>query len=266
MEMPLQVNVQDGVADVLMNNPPVNALSPTMMDALMSTLRRLGDDADVRAIVLGSALPGRFCGGLDLLKFRRSSPAEAHAMVDLLYLQLHELQASLPTPVIGAITGSVRGGGMSVAITCDMLVAADNSSFGYPEMDVGLLPAIHYNHLPRIVGRYRAFDLLFTGRVFTAQEALRLGLVGRVVAEAEVPAEARKLAALLATKSPQLTRLGKAAFGRAIDNGYRQGAASAVDLVSTVFGTDDCREGLAAFEQKRPPVWPPDRQRRVKSD
>ncbi len=167
-------------------------------------------------------------------------------VVDRLYRQLHELQASLPKPTIAAIAGSVRGGGMSMAITCDMLVAAETANFGYPEMEVGLLPAIHYTHLPRIVGRYRAFDLLFTGRVFSAQEALELGLVSRVVPEAQVLEEARKLAHLLAAKSPELMRLGKAAFTRTIDNGYRQGAAGAVDLVSTVFGTDSCREGLAA--------------------
>lgn len=259
--MSLTVNIEDGVAEILLNNPPVNGLTTGMMDDLMSVLRQLGHDPDVRAIVLGSALPGRFCGGLDLPKFRRSAPSEAYAMVDALYRQLHELQSSLPKPVIAAITGSVRGGGMSLAITCDMLVASDTSTFGYPEMDVGLLPSIHYNHLPRIIGRYQAFDLLFTGRTFSAQEARHLGLVSRVVPEALVGVEARKLAAVLARKSPQLMRLGKAAFVRTIDDGYRQGAAAAVDLVSTVFGTADCREGLAAFEEKRAPVWGHDPER-----
>lgn len=145
-----------------------------------------------------------------------------------------------------------------MAITCDMLVAAETADFGYPELEVGLLPAIHYTHLPRIVGRYRAFDLLFTGRVFSAQEALGLGLVSRVVPEAQVLEEAGKLARLLAGKSPELMRLGKAAFTRTIDNGYRQGAASAVDLVSTVFGTDACREGLSAFEERRAAKWSQD--------
>lgn len=257
----LQVDIRDGIADVLLYNPPINGLTPTLIDELMSTLRRLGHDPEVRVIILGSAISGRFCGGLDLPKFRRSSPTEVHELVDKLYRRLHELQASLPKPTIAAIGGSVRGGGMSVAITCDMLVAAETANFGYPEIDVGLLPAIHYAHLPRIVGRYRAFDLLFTGRVFSAHEALELGLVSRVVPEAQVLQEARKLGSQLAKKSPELMRLGKAAFTRAIDNGYRQGAASAVDLVSTVFGTDDCREGLAAFEEKRPPRWAGDFQR-----
>ena len=86
--------------------------------------------------------------------------------------------------------GAARGGGMSLAISCDMIVAADNATFGYPEIEIGLLPAIHYTHLPRIVGRYRAFDLLFTGRAFGAHEALDIGLISRSVPEAKVMEEA----------------------------------------------------------------------------
>ncbi len=251
----IKFQVTDGVAEILMDNPPVNAITDASMDALMAALREAGSDSGVRAIVLGSAVPGRFCAGLDLPRFKDSSPAEAHALVSRLYSQLFELQSSLPKPTIAAITGAVRGGGMSIAITCDMLVAADDASFGYPELEVGLLPAIHYNHLPRIVGRYRAFDLLFTGRVFDAREAMALGLVSRTAPAAQVLAEAHKLAQIFAAKSPALMKLGKAAFVRATDNGYRQGAAHAVDLLSTVFGTDDCREGLDAFAAKRWPKW-----------
>ena len=202
MDTPLNIQVCDGIGEILLNQPPVNGLTPELLDALMTALRSLGDDPKVRAIVLGSALPGRFCGGLDLVKFRQYSPTQVHAVVSKLYVQLHELQAGLPKPTIAAIAGAVRGGGMSVAITCDMLVASQDATFGYPELEIGLVPAIHYTHLPRIVGRYRAFDLLFTGRVFDAQEAMSLGLVSRVAPQAKVLDEARKLARVLAAKSP----------------------------------------------------------------
>lgn len=251
----IRYDTQDGIAQILLDSPPVNGITLALLDALMDSLRRAGADPAVRAIILGSAVPGRFCGGLDLRKFREGTPAQVHAIVNRLYFQLHELQASLPKPVIAAITGAVRGGGLSIAITCDMLVAAQDSTFGYPEMEIGLLPSIHYHHLHRIVGRYRAFDLLFTGRVFAAQEALELGLVSRIATEADVLAKAHELATVFAGKSPELMRLGKGAFTRTIDNGYREGAATAVDLVSTVFGTPDCREGLTAFVEKRKPTW-----------
>lgn len=251
----IRYEVHDAIATLLLDNPPVNGITDELLDTLMARLREAGSDPKVRAIVLGSAVPGRFCGGLDLAKFRASSPADVHRIVGKLYFQLFELQSSLPKPVVAAITGAVRGGGMSIAITCDMIVAADDSTFGYPELEVGLLPSIHYHHLPRIVGRYRAFDLLFTGRVFDTREAMDLGLVSRSAPAADVLARAHELAAVFARKSPELMRLGKPAFYRATDQGYRQGAGSAVDLVSAVFGTADCAEGLAAFVEKRKPQW-----------
>lgn len=251
----IRYEVQDAVAQILLDNPPVNGITDDLLDTLMARLREAGGDPHVRAIVLGSAVPGRFCGGLDLAKFRASSPSEVHRIVNKLYFQLFELQSSLSKPVIAAITGAVRGGGMSIAITCDMIVAADDSTFGYPELEVGLLPSIHYHHLPRIVGRYRAFDLLFTGRVFDTREAMHLGLVSRSAPATAVLAKAHELAAVFAKKSPELMRLGKPAFYRAADQGYRQGSGSAVDLVSAVFGTADCAEGLAAFVDKRAPKW-----------
>ncbi len=246
---------QDGIAELLIDYPPVNGITQVVLDDLMDKLARAGADPEVRAIIIGSAVPGRFCGGLDLRKFSKSSPSEVHAIVNKLYFQLFELQSSLSKPVIAAVAGAVRGGGMSIAITCDMIIAADDATFGYPEMEIGLLPSIHYNHLPRIIGRHRAFDLLFTGRVFGTPEAVSLGLVSRTAPESQLLDSARALARTFAAKSPELMRLGKAAFVRVTDNGYRQGAASAVDLVSTVFGTADCQEGLQAFVEKRKPVW-----------
>jgi len=251
----IRYKAQDGIAELLVDNPPVNGITDELLDDLMIRLAEAGADPAVRAIIIGSAVPGRFCGGLDLHKFSHSTPAEVHTIVGKLYHRLFELQSSLSKPVIAAVTGAVRGGGMSIAITCDMVVAADEASFGYPEMEIGLLPSIHYLHLPRIIGRHRAFDLLFTGRVFGTPEAMALGLVSRSAPEAQVLDTARALARVFTAKSPELMRLGKAAFGRVTDNGYRAGAANAVDLVSTVFGTPDCREGLQAFVEKRKPVW-----------
>ena len=98
MDTPLHIRIDDGVAEILLNRPPVNGLTPELLDEFLAALRRLGDDPQVRAIVLGSAVPGRFCGGLDLPKFRAYSPAQVHAVVSKLYVQLHELQTSLLSP------------------------------------------------------------------------------------------------------------------------------------------------------------------------
>lgn len=251
----LRVEVRDRVAEILFDDPPVNALTDETLDALLGALERARDDDGVRAVIVGSAVPDRFCAGLDLKAFRRKDAAGAHATLDALYARLTELQFELGKPSIAAIGGAVRGGGITVAISCDLIVADERADFGYPEIDIGLLPAIHYTHLHRIVGRYRAFDLLFTGRTFDAREAHAIGLVSRIAPPGGALDEARALARVLAAKSPQLMRRGKAAFVRGIDTGYRQGVSGAVDLLAAVLPLEDSREALAAFEERRRPAW-----------
>ncbi len=251
----IDYEVRDHVAEILFNNPPVNALTDPFMDRLAGLLDEAGRDPAVRAVIIGSAIPGRFCAGLDLPAFLRAEPAEARRLVNRIYVEISEAQARLGKPCIAAVAGAARGAGMSIAITCDMILAAEDASFGYPELEVGLLPGIHYTHLHRIVGRYRAFDLLFTGRSFSAAEAMALGLVSLVVPEAALLDEARRLAAVFARKSPELVRMGREAFLNAVNQGYAEGAAGAVDLIAEVITTADSREGLTAFAEKRRPTW-----------
>jgi len=247
--------VRDRVAEILLESPPVNALNEGMIDALLQALRRAAQDDAVRAVILGSAVSRRFCAGLQLDALHGAPPARSYALVDKLYNGLSEAHYHLGKPSIAAVGGTARGGGMTLAIHCDMIVAAETATFGYPEIDVGLTPAIHYTHLPRIVGRHRAFDLLFTGRTFGAAEAMSLGLVSRVVPEADVMREARALAQTLCAKSPVVMRMGRMAFQRANDNDYRRGVAGAVESFGNVAATDDAKEGIAAFVEKRKPYW-----------
>ena len=247
--------VRNHVAEILFNHAPVNTITHGFMDSFLAALERAKADDEVRAILIASALPGRFCAGLDLAALLKGSHGDAHDIVDKLYARLVDVQFGLGKPSIAAISGEVRGGGITIAISCDMIVADAASTFGYPEINIGLLPAIHYTSLPRIIGRYRAFDLLFTGRTFPAEEAMQLGLVSRLAKEGSVLEEARKVAQVLASKSPALMRKGKTAFMGAIDDGYRQGVAGAVNLIGTVLAMDDCKEGLSAFVEKRKPVW-----------
>jgi enoyl-CoA hydratase len=132
-----------------------------------------------------------------------------------------------------------------------VIVAGAGATFGYPEIDVGVIPAIHFAHLPRIVGRHQAFELLFSGRTFDAEEAYRLGLVSRVVPDAEAAALA--LAATFAAKSPTIMRLGRAAFMRQNDLDYRRSIANAVEDFCNVTMTDAAQDGLRAFAEKRAP-------------
>jgi len=252
---PVKYIVRNEVAEILLDSAPVNALTEAMIDDLLAALGRAAQDDSVRAVILGSAVPGRFCAGLKLDALHGASPARRYALVDKLYSQLCDAQFNLGKPSIAAISGTACGGGMTLAISCDVIVAARTATFGYPEIDVGLTPAIHYTHLPRIVGRHRAFDLLFTGRSFDATEAMSLGLVSRVVPEHAVLDEARALARTFCEKPPGVMHMGRKAFMRAIDDDYRRGVAAAVDSFGNVAATDEAREGIAAFVEKRKPRW-----------
>jgi enoyl-CoA hydratase len=251
----LRYEVSDQIAEISLARPPVNALSLSLLEQLMAALRRAAADENVRAVVLTSALPRRFCAGLDLGMILGTSATEMRRLLEKLYVELADIQHNLGKPSIAAVSGSARGGGMTLAISCDVLVAGRSATFGYPEIDLGLVPAIHFVHLPRIVGRHRAFDILFSGRSFDADEAHSLGLASRVVPDEKVRDEARAMARIFAAKPRTAMRFGRAAFLRVNDLDYRRGIADAVENFCNVAATADAQEGVRAFVEKRPPNW-----------
>jgi enoyl-CoA hydratase/carnithine racemase len=251
----LRYDVSDRIAEISLDRPPVNALNLSLLEQLIAAFRRAAADENVRAVVLASALPRRFSAGLDLDILRGKSGTEVRRFLDKLYVELADVQYNLGKPSIAAVGGAARGGGMTLAISCDVILAGQSATFGYPEIDLALVPAIHFAHLPRIVGRHRAFELLFTGRSFGAEEAASLGLVSRVVPDEKLRDQARAMAGIFATKSPTAMRLGRAAFMRANDLDYRRSIGNAVEVFCNVATTDDAQEGLRAFKEKRAPSW-----------
>jgi len=243
------------IARITLNRPPVNALSLDTIRAIVAALRRAAADHDARAVVLTSAVPRRFCAGLDLALLLGKSSEQVREVLQALYIDLHDAQYNLGKPSIAAVGGAARGGGMTIAISCDVILAGNLATFGYPEINIGVLPAIHFAHLPRIVGRHRAFELLFSGRSFDAQEAFDLGLVSKIVADAELDAAAMALAADFAAKSTTVMRLARAAFMRQNDLDYRRSVANAVEDFCNVATTAAAQEGIRAFLEKRAPKW-----------
>ncbi len=247
--------VSDHIAEIVLDRPPLNAFSVPFLDDILSAFRRAAADDEARAVILRSALPNRFCAGLDLDIILGKSGLDVRQFLQKLYIDLWDVQTKMGKPTIAAVHGAARGGGMTLAISCDVIMAADSATFGYPEIDLAVLPAIHFAHLPRIVGRYRAFELLFTGRTFDAAEAAQLGLVSRVVEKDALRDEARELAATFASKSPTAMRIGRAAFMRATDLDYTRSVANAVEDFCNIAVTPDAQEGLTAFLEKRKPNW-----------
>jgi enoyl-CoA hydratase/carnithine racemase len=187
---------------------------------------------------------------LDFADLAGRSADEIRTLVHALYVELFEAQYQLGKPSIAAVNGATRGGGMTLAVSCDVIVAAASATFGYPEIDLGVLPAIHFVHLPRIIGRHRAFELLFTGRAFDAAEAAALGLITRAVPDSELDAQSLKLATVFAAKPQAAMRAGRAAFMRQFDGDYRRGIAGAVDDFCQIIATEEAQARLRAFAEK----------------
>jgi len=252
----MRYEVKDQVATLTMDRPPVNALDVKLMDDLLVALRRAGDDPDVQAIVINSAAEHAFCAGLDLKAVQAWSASHVKRFLEKIYIELYDVQNALGKPSIAAVHGAVRGGGISIAMSCDLIVAGETSSFSYSEIHVGLIPAIHLIYLPRLVGRYRAFDLLFNGPTFNAREAMDIGLVSRVVIDAEVYVTAWNVAHQMAMRSPSAMRIGRELYKLVNDNGFRNQLPHVINAFVQLSETEDAKEGFRAFVEKRPPQWP----------
>jgi enoyl-CoA hydratase/carnithine racemase len=251
----IDYTVQDRVAVIAMNRAPVNAIDHPMIDAIHAALRRADADRDVRAVILTSALPGMFCGGMDLRMVAQGDVQDLRAFVHKFYIGTMDIQYVMTKPTIAAINGPARGAGMTLSITSDVIVAADDIDLGYPEIDVGVIPAIHYVHLPRQISRHKAFELLFGGKPIPAPEAAALGIINRVVPRDELVTAAFTMARMFAAKSPTVMALGRQSFMRANDLDYRRNVENQIETLCNIFSTADGREGLAAFLEKRRPNW-----------
>ena len=251
----INLKVENSIANIRLKRSPINAFSIDFLNEILITLKEVNKNKDVLAIMLTSSIPNIFCAGLDLDILLDKPILEVRKFLELLYIELWDTQYNMNKPTIAVIDGAARGGGMTLAISCDVIIASDKASFGYPEIDLGLLPAIHFNHLPKIVGRYRAFDLLFSGRKFGSDEALSMGLINKIVPRENLLNEATKLATIFTNKSPTTIKLGRAAFMRTNDLDYRRGVANAVEDFCNAAVTPDAQEGLKAFLEKRKPSW-----------
>jgi enoyl-CoA hydratase len=253
--MVLLVDLAGGVASVTLNRAEArNSLSMALMDALVETLARLREDEGVRAIVLTGAGEKAFCAGGDLTAMAGDGPYGGH-LARRRYLEVLEALREAGKPVVAAVNGAALGGGFGLVLACDLAVAADTATFGTPEVKVGLFPMMVAALLTRHVGPKRAMELALTGERIDAGRALELGLVNRVVPAGELASAALDLAASLAALSPAVLRLGREAIYTAADMEYGQALRYLHAMLSVNALTEDAAEGVAAFLEKRAPVW-----------
>jgi enoyl-CoA hydratase/carnithine racemase len=251
----VEYRVIENVAEITMNRGPVNAIDHQLAREVIDAYHRARTDDTARAVILTSALPTVFSAGVDLKLALAFDGQALRSFIEVFYYEMHEALYRLGKPVIAAVNGHARAAGVTWAVSCDIIIAAEEAQMGYPEIDVGLLPAMHLVHLPKQAGRHRAAELLFTGDIVSAAEMHKLGVVNHVVPRAEVMPRARALARRLAKKSPIAMKLLRDAFVRANDLDYRRSMESVVETMCGLKDSADSREALRAFVEKRSPAY-----------
>lgn len=232
----------------------LNLMDPAAIEALRDGVRSLSGRPGLRAAVLTGA-PGKpFVGGADMLAMRDLAPGAARAFITSL-TEAFAAVRSLEVPVIAAIGGYAIGGGLELALACDLRVAAAGARLGLPEVRVGIPSVIEAAILPRVVGRGRAQYLLYTGDAIEAEEALRWGLVDRVAPGDTLDAAAREMAESVAACGPAAIRAQKRLLRRWHETHLEASIAAGIDEFDRTFETSDPREGMTAFLERRPPSY-----------
>jgi len=272
------VGIGGVIAEIMLDRPPVNAVSTELAHSLAAACAELAGESTVRAVVLSGAPGPAFCAGADLKERAGMSDADIMRQRPVTRAMFGAVLA-LPQPAIAAVHGFALGGGCELALSCDLIVADETAVFGLPEVTVGLVPGGGGTQLAlRRLGAGRAADLVLTGRKIAIDEAERLGIVDRRVASGTtaggttadgddgtrdrrgeaVRAAALELAEQIAANSPVAVRAAK----QALRNGWGTALPAGLDIEDAAWRTAalsaDRREGIAAFAEKRPPSWPAD--------
>lgn len=245
-----------GVALVTLDSPKTrNALSDELLDELLELLDRAGSDDAVRVVVLGSSHEKVFSAGGDLKAFASETPTvEKYAGLDR-FPRLYTTIGRLGKPVICAAGGDVLAGAFGLALACDLVIAKEGVRFGCPEINVGVFPFMISALIYRNVPRMRANQMMMLGESVDAHEAARMDIVNAVVPAEDFDETVRTWAHRVAAKSPLLMRLGKDAIGATRDMSLPDALSALQSQLALAFTTEDIGEGVAAFREKREPVW-----------
>lgn len=254
----LHTHMDGGILTITMNRPDKrNALNPEMIDDLTHVFIASGDDPGCRVVILTGA-GSAFCAGLDLdhLETLRAKTPEEHRRDSERIARLLRTLYDMPKPTIAAVNGAAIAGGMGLATICDFTLAIPEAKFGYTEVQIGFVPAIVSAFLRGQIGDKRSRDLLLTGRLIKAQEADELGLITRVIPEQDLMVESRRLALSLLRNSPAAMQATKRLLSEHAHHHLDQETESAIAANAEARTTEDFKEGIRAFLEKRQPEWP----------
>ncbi|MGA6926148.1 MAG: enoyl-CoA hydratase/isomerase family protein [Desulfosarcina sp.] len=243
--------IVEGVATLTLNRPKHNVLNIEMMNELNSQLEGLVNDGSLKCVVFAATGPS-WCAGVEVADHK---PEMVEGMIAT-FNRIFELIHRLPVPTIAAVHGACLGGGMEVAIACDIIVASPKAVFGQPEIKLGFLPPYAAIRLPHLVGPARAVEICTTGRRIKAEEAHRMGLASHLAGEDNFQNTVDGIVDEIKACSPLILRLNKRAVNTHLGLDFKKALSSVSDLfLNVLMKTDDTLEGIKSFEEKRRPTW-----------
>jgi cyclohexa-1,5-dienecarbonyl-CoA hydratase len=242
----------DGVAKIIINRPPLNILNAEAINEITLALKNIELDKGISVIVISGAGDRAFSAGVDI---KEHFPDKAAGMLDLFHKMFH-VMAEVDKPIVAVVNGVALGGGCELAIAADIVIASDRAQFGQPEISVGAIPTVAAALMPKLIGRKKAFELIFTGDIITAQEAKELGLVNKIVPADKLAETVDGLLRKLKEKSPIVLKLVRKAVYQGLEKDFKRALDGVTDVyVNELIKTEDAVEGLEAFLEKRKPQW-----------
>jgi enoyl-CoA hydratase len=244
--------VEKGIATITFNRPEVlNALNETCLEEFSRAIGVIAGDEDVRVLILTGAGEKSFVAGADIKEFLKFNALKAKTFSEKGHHIVHRLQ-DLPIPVIAAVNGFALGGGCEVVLACDFVYASENAMFGLPEINLGIIPGFGgTQRLPRIIGKNRAKEMIFTGKMIPAAEAHAMGLVNKVCSQEQLMDEVLKVAGIIVSKGKVSLRAAKQAINNGMDVDLKTGCRIENDAFAICLTSPDAMEGTKAFLEKR---------------
>ena len=251
----LNYSVENQIAKITLDCPPANLINREMTLDYHHALERAGTDPEVRVIILSGSGNG-LSGGVDLKYIENFNSDEMMEFLELFYIQTMKITRALSKPIIAAVHGYAREGACTLAFSCDMIIAATDSDFGYPGVpNLAAPPGMHVWFLQRMIGRMKAAELVFTGQVLKAKQAEEMGLITKTVPPTKLMMAAEELANRIAMMSPLAIKRTKELLYKMEDLDFTEVPLEAAKALSSAFSSADSKEARKAFLEKRKPRW-----------
>jgi enoyl-CoA hydratase len=244
--------IEEQIATITFNRPEVlNALNEASLKEFSHAIDEIAGDEDVRVLILTGAGDKSFVAGADIKEFLKFNALRAKHFSEMGHGIVNKLQ-ELPIPVIGAVNGFALGGGCEVVIACDFIYASENAMFGLPEINLGIIPGFGgTQRLPRLIGKNRAKEMIFTGKMISSAEAQAMGLVNKVCAQDQLMTEVLNIAKMMVSKGKVSLRAAKQAINTGMDVDLKTGCHIEIDAFAICQASPDAKEGTVAFLEKR---------------